>query len=55
MSILTLTSRERERLEHLARSTDDTDQHRRVNALLALDEGQGVSAIARSASGRPTG
>mgnify|MGYP000935949179 CR=1 FL=1 len=48
MSILTLTSRERDRLEHLARSTDDADQLRRVNALLALDAGQGASAIART-------
>ena len=48
MSILTLTNRERERLEHLARSTDDADQLRRVDALLALDAGQGASAIART-------
>ncbi len=48
MSILTLTNRERDRLEQLARSTDDADQLRRLNALLALDAGQGASAIART-------
>jgi hypothetical protein len=39
MPILTLTPRERERLGRLARSTDDADQLRRVNALLAFDSG----------------
>jgi transposase len=48
MSILTLTSRERDYLEHLARATDDADQLRRVHVLLALDAGQGASAIART-------
>jgi transposase len=48
MSILALTTRERDRLDHLARSTDDADQLRRVNAPLALDAGQGASAIARA-------
>jgi transposase len=48
MPILILAPRERGRLEHLARSTDDADQLRRVNALLALADGQGASAVARS-------
>ena len=48
MPILTLTARERNELERLARSTADADQLRRVNALLALDAGQGASQIART-------
>ena len=48
MPILSLTARERTELERLARSTDDADQLRRVNALLALDSGQGASHIART-------
>src|SRR5262245_35310630 len=48
MPILALTSRERAELERLARSTADADQLRRVNALLALDAGQGASHIARA-------
>jgi transposase len=48
MPILTLTPRERGQLEHLARSTVAADQLRRVNALLALADGQGASAVARA-------
>ena len=48
MPILTLTARERTELERLARTTQDADQLRRVNALLALDSGQGASHIART-------
>jgi transposase len=48
MPMLSLTARERTELERLARSTDDADQLRRVNALLALDAGQGASHIART-------
>ncbi|HEY2302731.1 MAG TPA: helix-turn-helix domain-containing protein [Acidimicrobiales bacterium] len=48
MPSLTLTPRERAELERLARSTDDADQLRRVNALLALADGQSASAVART-------
>lgn len=48
MSILTLTNRERNRLEQLVQSTDDAHQLRRLTALLALDAGQGVSETART-------
>ncbi|HKB01907.1 MAG TPA: helix-turn-helix domain-containing protein [Gemmataceae bacterium] len=48
MPILSLTVRERTELEHLARTTADADQLRRINALLALDSGQGASQIART-------
>lgn len=48
MPTLTLTPRERAELERLARHTDDADQLRRVNALLALAGGMGASALARS-------
>jgi transposase len=48
MPTLVLTARERAELERLARSTADADQLRRVNALLALADGQGASAVARA-------
>lgn len=48
MPTLTLTPRQRAELERLARHTDDADQLRRVNALLALADGQGASAVARN-------
>lgn len=48
MPTLTLTPRERAELERLARRTDDADQLRRGNALLASAEGQGASAVART-------
>ena len=48
MATLILTPRERAELERLARQTDDADQLRRVNALLALADGMGASAVARS-------
>lgn len=48
MPTLALTPRQRAELERLARHTDDADQLRRVNALLALADGQGASAVARS-------
>src|SRR5262245_52627147 len=48
MPTLNLTPRERAELEQLARSTADAGQLRRVNALLALADGQGASAVARS-------
>ena len=41
MATLSLTSSERAELERLTRQTDDADQLRRVNALLALADGQG--------------
>jgi transposase len=47
MPTLTLTPRERTELERLARYTNDADQLRRVNALLAMADGMGASAIAR--------
>jgi transposase len=48
MPTLVLTARERAELERLARSTADAAQLRRVNALLALADGQGASAVARA-------
>lgn len=48
MPTLTLPPRERAELERLARHTDDADQLRRVNALLALADGMGASAVART-------
>ena len=48
MPTLSLTPRERAELERLARHTDAADQLRRVNALLALADGMGASAVARS-------
>ena len=48
MPTLNLTARERAGLERLARSTHDADQLRRLNALLALADGQGASAVARA-------
>jgi transposase len=48
MATLALTPRERTELERLARHTDDADQLRRVNALLALADGMGASAVSRS-------
>jgi transposase len=48
MPTLSLTPRERAELERLARHTDDADQLRRVNALLALADGMGASALART-------
>ncbi len=48
MATLSLTPRERAELERLARRTDDADQLRRVNALLALADGRGAPAVARS-------
>lgn len=48
MATLVLTPRERAELERLARHTDGADQLRRVNALLALADGTGASAVARS-------
>lgn len=48
MPTLDLTPRERAELERLARHTDDADQLRRVNALLALADGMGAKALART-------
>jgi transposase len=48
MAILSPTPRERAELERLAHDTDDADQLRRVNALLALADGVGASAVARN-------
>src|SRR4051794_40930394 len=48
MPTLNLTPRERAELERLARTTRDADQLRRVNALLALADGMGASAVART-------
>jgi transposase len=48
MPTLNLTPRERAELERLARTTHDADQLRRVNALLALADGMGASALART-------
>src|SRR4051794_23724535 len=48
MLTLVLTLRERAELERLARYTDDADQLRRVDALLALDDGVEASAVARN-------
>lgn len=48
MPDLKLTPRERTELERLARSTHDADQLRRVNALLAIADGQGASAVVRT-------
>jgi transposase len=48
MPTLVLTPRERAELERLVRHTDDADQLRRANALLALADGMGASAVARS-------
>jgi transposase len=48
MPTLDLTPRERAELERLARHTDDADRLRRVNALLALADGMGASAVART-------
>jgi transposase len=48
MAIRSLTPRERAELERLAHDTDDADQLRRVNALLALADGIGASAVARN-------
>jgi transposase len=48
MPTLDLTPRERAGLERLARTTHDADQLRRANALLALADGEGASAVARS-------
>lgn len=48
MTTLTLTGRERVELERLARSTRDAGPLRRLNALLALGEGQPASTVVRS-------